>query len=742
MAERNRLYTKWLCSGKERDRKRFAKLRSDTRRATRQAKNAWFQSKAAEAQKGRHGGKVVWRCIRDIQFARRGLVPVRSAVVRNEMGTLCSTPEDNQQRWRRHFTSILNVQSQFDEDELQRVRQRPLKEHFAEPPSKEELLAAIDAMKNGKMGGKSGILPEMVKAASCQDDFMEVLLALVQQVWSENKAPQDWSDAVLIPIPKKGDLTSCDNWRGIALLDVVGKVVARLLQGRLQKLAEEELPESQCGFRKGRSCTDMIFMVRQLVEKSWEHRAKLFVTYVDLKKAYDSVPRSALWVILGKFGVPESTIQLIRSFHHGMQATIRLDGNFLDPFEVENGLRQGCCMAPVLFNLYLSAVIECWQARVRDVPGVGINLKHKFDRKLFRRYTRNAAERKILECLFADDGAILASTREGAERAICEFQSVCHQFGLTVSISKTKHMATGREATSRDRAPLPISSGEVEGVEEFPYLGSIISASGRMDREVEKRIAQAARAFGALRKAVFLDKNLSLKTERAIYQACVLSVLLYGSESWTPLSKHLKKLNSFHHRCVRIILGITNLQQRTQRISAREILRRWGDIEPVSDRVLKRRLEWLGHLARMPDQRMPKAALFGWLPQPRPRGGPRRRWRDVIKKDLKQIDVEEDEWYEEACRSRAGWRALCRDAVESRTEAQTGATCTEPQQRNVECTVCHRQFRRECDKKRHKCTEERQKPVCEQRGAIQCSVCSRWFRSKGGLAVHNCRPGA
>ena len=367
-------------------------------------------------------------------------------MVRNEMGTLCSTPEDNQQRWRRHFTNILNVQSHFDEGELQRVRQRPLKAHIADPPSKEELFAAIDAMKKGKMGDKSGILPNMVKAASCQEEFMEVLLVLVQQVWSENKVPQDWSDAVLIPIPKKGDLTSCDNWRRIPLLDVICKVVARLLQGRLQKLAEEELPESQCGFKKGRSFADMIFMVRQLVEKSWEHRAKLFVTFIDLKKAYDSVPRTALWVILGKFGITESTIQLIHSFHHGMQATIRLDGNLLYPFKVENGLRQVCCIAPVLFNLYLSAVIECWQARVRDVDG-----------KLFRRYKRNAAERKVLECLFADDGAIHASTREGAERAICEFQSVCHKFGLTVSISKTKHMATGREATSSDRAPLPIS---------------------------------------------------------------------------------------------------------------------------------------------------------------------------------------------------------------------------------------------------------------------------------------------
>ena len=137
------------------------------------------------------------------------------------------------------------------------------------------------------------------------------------------KTPQDWQAAVLIPIPKKGDLTCCDNWRGVALLDVVGKVASRVLQGRLQQMGDDVLPESQCDFRKGRSCTDVIFMVRQLVEKSWEHKAKLYITFIDLRKAYDSVPREALWIALGKLGVPLPTIQLIQSFHKNMKATIR-----------------------------------------------------------------------------------------------------------------------------------------------------------------------------------------------------------------------------------------------------------------------------------------------------------------------------------------------------------------------------------------------------------------------------------
>ena len=198
----------------------------------------------------------------------------------------------------------------------------------------------------------------MVKAAYCENDFLEFLLDLVQTTWKEGEVPKDWSDTLLVPIPKKGALSKYDNWRGIALLDTVGKVVARIIQERLQTLAEEELPESRCGFRRERGCSNMIFIVCQLVEKSWEHRAKSFLVFIDLKKAYDSVPRKALWLALSKLGVPEPTIKLIRSFHCDMQAQIRLDDVTLEPIDINNGLRQGCSMASVLFNLYSCLVIE------------------------------------------------------------------------------------------------------------------------------------------------------------------------------------------------------------------------------------------------------------------------------------------------------------------------------------------------------------------------------------------------
>jgi len=190
-----------------------------------------------------------------------------------------------------------------------------------------------------------------------------------------------------------------------------------------------------------------------------------------------------------------------------------------------------------------------------------------------------------------------------------------------------------------------------------------------MDVDVDKQLAQASKAFGALRKAVFMNRNLglsvkrSLSVKRRLYNACVLPVLLYGAECWVTLAKHNKKLNTFHHRYLRIILGISNRQQWSQHIAIKEGRRRWGDIELVVEKVRKQRLEWLGHLARMPDSRLPKSILFGWLSEPRPRCGPRRRWRYVVSQDLAQIGIGETEWHDKTRSSRDGWRALINSGI-------------------------------------------------------------------------------
>lgn len=107
--------------------------------------------------------------------------------------------------------------------------------------------------------------------------------------------------------PQERDLCNCDKCKG----NVVGKAVATILQEQLEVLGKQELPESQCGFRKGRSCTDITFVIRQLMDRSWEHEMKSFLTFIDLKKAYDSVPWKGMWPALMKLGVPERMVNLV-----------------------------------------------------------------------------------------------------------------------------------------------------------------------------------------------------------------------------------------------------------------------------------------------------------------------------------------------------------------------------------------------------------------------------------------------
>ena len=147
-------------------------------------------------------------------------MPVKTAVVKDEDGNTCTTAKVQQERWRRHFTKILNIQNDFDVEELRKVRQRPPRPEMAEVPSEEELLSAVGKMRNGKAGGESGVLPEMVKAACCDEEFLSKLLELVKDVWEDDCAPSVWRDSILVLYPRKatslsvttGEASRCWMW--------------------------------------------------------------------------------------------------------------------------------------------------------------------------------------------------------------------------------------------------------------------------------------------------------------------------------------------------------------------------------------------------------------------------------------------------------------------------------------------------------------------------------------------------
>ena len=121
------------------------------------------------------------------------------------------------------------------------------------------------------------------------------------------------------------------------------------------------------------------------------------------------VPSEALWVVLKRLGVQDTLIDIVKSFHEGVEAKIRLDQKLLEEIEVNNGLRQGCTLAPTLFNLYACAVQETWWNKINNIQGVGAHILYKLDKQLFRRYTKGAKE-IVQELIDVHTGIINSNT--------------------------------------------------------------------------------------------------------------------------------------------------------------------------------------------------------------------------------------------------------------------------------------------------------------------------------------------
>ena len=211
---------------------------------------------------------------------------------------------------------------------------------------------------------------------------------------------------------KKEDRTECGNYRGISLVAHAGKVLLRIVATRLSAYREARnlLPEEQCGFRPHRSTTGMMFAVRRLQELGRKARAPLFLCFIDLQKAYDSVDRTLLWQVLARFGTPPKMIEVIRQFHDGMRACVRSDdGRCSEWFEVAQGLRQGCVLPPLLFNVFFTAILRIVLEKFSTDAGILADLVHlhKQPSKVGPETALEYVRRAIWGMLYADDACIV-----------------------------------------------------------------------------------------------------------------------------------------------------------------------------------------------------------------------------------------------------------------------------------------------------------------------------------------------
>ena len=416
---------------------------------------------------------------------------------------------------------------------------------------------------------------------------------------------------------------------------------------------EKRLSEGQNGFRAGRSCMDVLFTIKRLKEMSEEMQQELWMIFVDFTKAYDTIVRERMWMVMREMGAPEHFIAKVAALHEATHVKVRIGSLLGEEFRTKLGLRQGCVLAPVLFNLYLDSIMRRVQ---QDLHGVSVKVNEDGMPK---------REIRVAESRFADDMTLCEGREEEIVRSFAAVREKAQEDNLMVSEKKTKVMIVGGDGSVK-RKSLKTGGLELEVVESFILVGSEIS--GEHERgalsEVKRRRALAAATFKSLLTILWKRREVSVEIKMRIFNACVLSRLLYGAETWVVYAGDLASLEAFQNNCLRRILRLSWME----RVTGVEVRRRCCGQPTIEEILRQRRMRWLGHVQRMGPERQPKAMYWGMRDGKRKQGGQRKSWMQQARQDLEELRVTHD--WRSKCQDRGAWVKLIKPTAGKKTKAE------------------------------------------------------------------------
>ena len=241
---------------KERYKQQYREADQTVKRMTRANKRAYMEGLAREAEEATARGEQgrVYKITKLVSGKYRGST---DAPMADKQGRLLTTDAEQEARWAEHFSEVLNRLPPTVTADVQDPA-KDLDVNTA-PPEKEGIVAAIRSLKNGKAPGQDSLNAELFKAEP-----------LFTAIWDEKQLPEDWTKGVIVKIPKKEALSNCNNWRGITLLSVPSKILAKIIIKRISEAVDQQLRKERAGFRPGRGCTDQIFTLRNIIEQCTE----------------------------------------------------------------------------------------------------------------------------------------------------------------------------------------------------------------------------------------------------------------------------------------------------------------------------------------------------------------------------------------------------------------------------------------------------------------------------------------
>jgi hypothetical protein len=651
---------------------KYLRHKAVTQRALRQMQSEFYTKRSERIQwlADQHEDRAYYEAVKEF-FGSKKMEPPKELLAKDTT-TVLKAPEDLKKRWREHFQELLNQPGEAAEDIDGLLRHTKQAEPILELDRNWEVvefLRALNAAKHQKSAGPDQ-KPIEVETFAESEQHLNILWNFCQEVLQFGEVPSDMKDVIIAILFKKGDKRDCGNYRGLSLIAHMGKVLERMVQNRLQPVAEERgwFPEEQNGFRPGRSTVDAIFVSRMISSSCRELGLPCFKCFVDLTKAYDKVNREILWKLLAKLGVPPKLLKVIIALHEGAQAWVRVNGELLEPFQLESGLKQGSIFAPLLFNIFFGAIIFEIDRRLE---GKGIRLRFRVGSKIFslsQLRAKNLVSMTIIwKCLFADDAAVFAESEAELQHIMRVFDAVCAEFGQEVSFKKTEVLITKpRHGAIAPKPSVNMREGDVDQagnplclkvVNEFKYLGALEDDVCGMDKELNTRRQKTAAALSMHSKAVFENKRIRLRTKVLMYLTTGQTTLLYGCACWVTTQKQFQKLESVQIQHLRRCLGLKWHDRVSYLQMLKQTARYKAEILPVEAVVRERRLLYLGHVERMGASRLPYRVLHGEVVGgKRARGKSERQYRHCVKEDLQKFGISEKDWQQIAA-DEMKWKA-------------------------------------------------------------------------------------
>ena len=612
--ERRKARLAMLKDGNDVNVARYRELNKDVKKSINKHKKENLEKKVVQMENDfqRNNSFNLFKTVRELEDKRTAT----PNLMQDKNGVKHTDPAQVLKVWEDHFKAHLNKEFPHKDDAINEIPNPAESESFP-AISIEDVREAVKKMKKKKAPGVDEITAEVLIAGG--EPMIQMLHAIFTKVERDTISPKDWSKTLVNPVHKKGCKSDPENYRAISLISIPSKVFLRILLKRMTEKTESFLRPSQFGFRKNRGTVDAIFIVRQILEKARERNVKVHLHFIDFKAAFDTIWRKALWKMMRAIGIDPRIVDIVENIYSNAECAVVVNKQITNWFKVKVGVRQGCLLSPVLFNIFLEFVMD-------ELKSLDDHLELK--------------ENMSTELRYADDTTLVATIFEKLEISTAELETACSKWGMKINASKCKTI-------SDSAVPIQINNENVENVSDFVFLGSNVPGT---TNDIKRRLGLASSSFGRLRDQIWRNKDISLKLKLRLYNALIVPIAIYASETWTLKKSDTQLLLVFEMRCFRSLLGLT-LMDRVRNV---EIRNRLGITSTIVDIIRKRRLSWFGHVIRRDLDNPVKIAFKDDFTNPRPRRRPPKRWKDQLNVDTGSALAQ----LEEAAMDRLAWKAL------------------------------------------------------------------------------------